>query len=185
MWKHGSNIEIRRYAQIWERQREWSASIMRMKTGRLIAVPLATTRHTNTHVKEKALNTTSMTKPLARPLDLSWATLCCTKNIERLSVHLPHTSAAVPPMHKLCLELTFFNNILHSLNKSTLHSSSDNGTVNSACFHPSTTFFFYRSGLDWSKRNIGMPASAALVLVPTGRQWWNGVFSWPRDVLQL
>lgn len=92
--------------------------------------------------KKKALNTTSMTKPLALPPHLSWATLCRTKNIERLSVHLPHNSAAAPTVHKLCLELTFLNNIAQSSNKSTPHSLFDSGGDNSACFYPSRTFFF-------------------------------------------
>lgn len=38
-----------------ERERERSAGFMRMKTSRLVAVPLATTRHTNTHAKEKSI----------------------------------------------------------------------------------------------------------------------------------
>lgn len=108
-----------------------------------------------------------MTKPLALPPHLSWATLCRTKNIERLSVHLPHNSAAVPTVHKLCLELTFLNNIAQSSNKSTPHSLFDSGGDNSACFYPSRTFFFLpKWPRDWSKRNMGMPASAALVQCP-------------------
>lgn len=135
--------------------------------------------------KKKALNTTSMTKPLALPPHLSWATLCRTKNIERLSVHLPHNSAAVPTVHKLCLELTFLNNIAQSSNKSTPHSLFDSGGDNSACFYPSRTFFFLPKWPRLIKEEHGNASKRCTGPVPTGgRQWWNGAVSWPCDVLQ-
>lgn len=118
-----------------------------------------------------------MTKPLALPPHLSWATLCRTKNIERLSVHLPHNSAAVPTVHKLCLELTFLNNIAQSSNKSTPHSLFDSGGDNSACFYPSRTFFFLPK---WPRLIKEEHGNASKCCTGPGAHWWKAVMKWCR-----